>query len=257
MGIINACFSFYLLDTQAVGSTRALYLDYNLLSHAIDSEKWYIYILATRFRTSHPTVSRLQGDLEAKISDLQKKIQIEQKLRDGAYAMLKSLKNQNLRNDCEMKAVESQRRIDYLEGEMRKLQLRTGSVSSVSTGDSTPGSPGSARTASSLWSARQSSLNDEGMLPAPGTLPHGSKSPQPQRAGSGLRELMGTIGRPFGASPGHSGQATPKASSASGSQTSLGPEPVTKFGRQGVVDALSSFTFANDFWLFLVRLPPS
>ncbi|KAJ3034450.1 Serine/threonine kinase [Rhizophlyctis rosea] len=178
------------------------------------------------------------SDIDGKIADLQKKIQIEQKLRDGAYAMLKSLKNQNLRNDAEMKAVESQRRIEYLEGEMRKLQLRSASVSSISTGESTPTPTSPGQTRNVMWSARQSSLHDEGMVPA--STVGSSKSPQPARAGSGLREFMGTIGRPFGGSPGASNPGTPKAGSATGSQTSLGPEPVTKFDYLRLNTALTS-----------------
>ncbi|KAJ3299239.1 Serine/threonine kinase [Borealophlyctis nickersoniae] len=183
------------------------------------------------------------SNFDDKIAELQKKITIEQRTRDGAYQMMKSLTNANLKQECEQKALESQQRMEYLEGEIRKLQIRSNSGSSG--GESSPRTPvfgaSAASAAHPLWGSRQSSLNPDGL--ATPSAESGGKSPQSVRSGSGFRDLFGTMGKSFGTTssasagsthssshPGsHAGSLVGSQSSLGGSVSSLGPEAVTKF----------------------------
>ncbi|KAJ3161125.1 Serine/threonine kinase [Geranomyces michiganensis] len=63
-------------------------------------------------------------ELEGKIQDLRKKIEIETKCKNGAEHMLRELKDPNALQQCEMNVVDSQRRLDFLNKEMAKLQSR-------------------------------------------------------------------------------------------------------------------------------------
>ncbi|KAJ3078564.1 hypothetical protein HK102_004396, partial [Quaeritorhiza haematococci] len=63
-------------------------------------------------------------EFDQKITDLQTKIDIERKCKEGAVNMLNKLTDKNALEQCQMNVYESQRRLDFLEGEMRKLQLR-------------------------------------------------------------------------------------------------------------------------------------
>ncbi|KAJ3059654.1 hypothetical protein HK102_009887 [Quaeritorhiza haematococci] len=63
-------------------------------------------------------------DTDAKIAELQTKIAIERKVREGAAAMLKKLTDKNAREQCETNVQEADRRIEFLEEQMRKLQLK-------------------------------------------------------------------------------------------------------------------------------------
>ncbi|KAJ3010158.1 Serine/threonine kinase [Thoreauomyces humboldtii] len=63
-------------------------------------------------------------ELDGKILDLQKKIEIETKCKDGAQHMLRELKDSNALQQCEMNVVDSQRRLDFLTRELDKLELR-------------------------------------------------------------------------------------------------------------------------------------
>ena len=82
--------------------------------------------------------------LNAKISDLRVKIEIEKKCKDGAENMLHKLKDPSAVQQCELNVRESQRRLDFLSGEMTKLlakrQNATGTAGSV---DNIAGSVGS------------------------------------------------------------------------------------------------------------------
>ncbi|KAJ3079706.1 Serine/threonine kinase, partial [Quaeritorhiza haematococci] len=74
--------------------------------------------------------------VEAKIADLQTKIAIERKVKEGASTMLRNLKDKNAREQCEVNIMESQRRLDFMEGELRKLQSK---LTSSPAGGSSPG----------------------------------------------------------------------------------------------------------------------
>ncbi|RKO87475.1 kinase-like domain-containing protein, partial [Blyttiomyces helicus] len=150
--------------------------------------------------------------VDQKITDLLSKVAIERKVRDGARAMLDKLKDQNARQQCEMNAVESDRRLEFLEGELRKLQLRKWSTGA---GSSAPVDSSSADPMAPLYGSRSSSL--EGDLAGAGT-----RTP-PARSTSGSNifgNLLGTItGRGNAPSAGQS----PRSSSVSttGSQPTL------------------------------------
>lgn len=90
--------------------------------------------------------------LDAKINDLRSRIEIEKKCKDGAENMLQNLKDPSALQQCQLNVLESQRRLDFLSGEMTKLLAKrtnaTGHAGSVeefggsanSIGPSAPGS---------------------------------------------------------------------------------------------------------------------
>ncbi|KAJ3123102.1 Serine/threonine kinase [Nowakowskiella sp. JEL0407] len=85
-------------------------------------------------------------DIDTKIKDLEGKIQTERLCKEGAENMLKRLTDRTTIELCERELYESQRRLEYLEGEMRKLQIKqkkspldvTTSFGSVSSGGDSP-----------------------------------------------------------------------------------------------------------------------
>ncbi|KAJ3056882.1 Serine/threonine kinase [Rhizophlyctis rosea] len=70
--------------------------------------------------------------LDAKIADLRVKIEIEQKCKDGAENMLHNLKDPSAVQQCELNVRESQRRLDFLSGEMTKLLAKRQNATGVS-----------------------------------------------------------------------------------------------------------------------------
>ncbi|RKO88225.1 hypothetical protein BDK51DRAFT_24558, partial [Blyttiomyces helicus] len=119
-----------------------------------------------------------------KIADLLTKVAIERKVRDGALAMLEKLTDENARQQCEMNVVESDRRIDFLEGELRKLQLRQATAGSVDTVPAGPPTP--------IYASRSSSLEDDVSGGGMRASPHPVRS---SSSGSGIFEnLVGAFG---------------------------------------------------------------
>ncbi|KAJ3207761.1 Serine/threonine kinase [Dinochytrium kinnereticum] len=61
---------------------------------------------------------------------------VENRLLDAAKSMISQLNDQNARDQCEASVIESQRRLEFLEGELKALQLGTQSVSSAFSNNS-------------------------------------------------------------------------------------------------------------------------
>ncbi|KAJ3184872.1 Serine/threonine kinase [Gaertneriomyces sp. JEL0708] len=150
--------------------------------------------------------------IDQKIAELQKKITIEQTVYDGANKMLRNLTDRSARGQCEMNTLESRRRLEFLEGEMRKLQIRKGSVNSAATSPINGGAP--------TIGSRHSSLDDN--------IPVTVQS----RSGSG-QNLFGNLfgGRSNQPSPNPSGSATPsrRASNAGMDPSASSQGTVTNF----------------------------
>ncbi|KAI9101840.1 kinase-like domain-containing protein [Phlyctochytrium arcticum] len=131
--------------------------------------------------------------IDGKIGELQKKITIEHTVFEGANKMLRSLTDRSAKEQCEMNALESKRRLDFLEGELRKLHIRKASVSQEH---------GQAGYAPPIYNSRQSSL-ESGHEGAGGATP-------PQRVSSAQNmHSHGSTGRPGAPSPVSSGMTTP------------------------------------------------
>ncbi|KAJ3288335.1 Serine/threonine kinase [Rhizoclosmatium sp. JEL0117] len=69
--------------------------------------------------------------IQSKISSIQQKIDIEHKTQQGAKALLPNLTDEVLKEQCEHAIKESEKRLQYLETELHKLQVRKNLV----TGD--------------------------------------------------------------------------------------------------------------------------
>lgn len=68
----------------------------------------------------------LQKDSE-KVKECREKIKKEQMVLDGAIKMLQ-IATPNQKNMVEMSIIESKRRLEFLEGEMKKLEIRKVSI---------------------------------------------------------------------------------------------------------------------------------
>ncbi|TPX64063.1 hypothetical protein SpCBS45565_g06148 [Spizellomyces sp. 'palustris'] len=161
-----------------------------------------------------------KASFDAKIADLQKKISIEQTVYEGANKMFKNLTDRSAREQCEMNALESKRRLEFLEGELRKLHLRKASSASGSSASTDGLSDANGHI---VFGSRHSSL-DGGM---DAQHPGGSGTP-PQRISSGpnlfgnLMNLGRGLSGSTGPSPGPSTPATPtRRNSGGGSAPSI------------------------------------
>ncbi|KAI8848829.1 hypothetical protein BC829DRAFT_206820 [Chytridium lagenaria] len=61
--------------------------------------------------------------VQNRIAELQNKINVENRMLSAARAMIPQLNDQNARDQCEASVIEAQRRLDFLEGELRTLQI--------------------------------------------------------------------------------------------------------------------------------------
>ncbi|KAJ3022317.1 Serine/threonine kinase [Thoreauomyces humboldtii] len=188
--------------------------------------------------------------MDGKIADIQRKITIEQTLYDGANKMLKNLTDKSARDQCEMNALESRRRLEFLEGEMKKLRIRKQSVSAPNVNG--PLSSGPAGSIPNFGS-RHSSLDDgiDGHAhPASAT----GGGHRPSGGPNMLGNLMGNLGRGFagstastGATPSHSGTSTPVRNPSGGSSahsietsSTAGATGITSFDNMKYGTALTS-----------------
>ncbi|KAI8614387.1 kinase-like domain-containing protein [Chytriomyces sp. MP71] len=74
---------------------------------------------------------RTAQDVVTKINTVATKIDIERKTQAGARAMLPNLTDETLKEQCEATIADSEKRVQFLEGELQKLQLRKNMI----TGD--------------------------------------------------------------------------------------------------------------------------
>jgi hypothetical protein len=105
---------------------------------------------------SEAAASTAKGNIakiDIQMTDLKKKLSIEKKVKSGAQSMAKMLKDKNARAEIEYSISESQKRLDFLEGELQKLlvrrngeeqvlQLNTMSTSPTAATSSSSGSSG-------------------------------------------------------------------------------------------------------------------
>jgi classical protein kinase C/novel protein kinase C epsilon type len=64
------------------------------------------------------------ADMEQKIAEFQQKIKKEKMVLDGAMKMLQAQTSPAAKSMTEMSIIESRHRIEFLEGELRKLSLK-------------------------------------------------------------------------------------------------------------------------------------
>ncbi|KAJ3149573.1 Serine/threonine kinase [Geranomyces variabilis] len=106
-------------------------------------------------------------ELEGKIQDLRKKIEIETKCKNGAEHMLRELKDPNALQQCEMNVVDSQRRLDFLNKEMVKLQSRKRAAlaaAGIAVPDSADGNGGGAADDDYIPQGMQKRHSDPGSI---------------------------------------------------------------------------------------------
>ncbi|KAJ3217237.1 Serine/threonine kinase [Dinochytrium kinnereticum] len=63
-------------------------------------------------------------DIDEKIREISSKIEIEKKCKDGAQNLLSKLLDRNAIQQCEMTLLESQKRLDFLEDQLRRLYIK-------------------------------------------------------------------------------------------------------------------------------------
>ncbi|KAJ3361552.1 Serine/threonine kinase [Allomyces arbusculus] len=80
-------------------------------------------------------------DRDARITELQRKIDIEQTVRDGAAAMRAKLTDPNAIAQCDASLLESTKRLEFLHAQLARLTLGSGSNGSNSTTASPPNEP--------------------------------------------------------------------------------------------------------------------
>lgn len=68
------------------------------------------------------SIAPISEEVKLKIQDLENRIEIEKKVKEGAEHMLASLKDAVVRQQCESNVYDSQRRLDFLYSELNKLQ---------------------------------------------------------------------------------------------------------------------------------------
>lgn len=64
------------------------------------------------------------SDLDAKIRDIQRKLQVEQKVKEAAQLMRTQHKDRHAIEQCDQKVLDAQKRLDYLQGELSRLNTK-------------------------------------------------------------------------------------------------------------------------------------
>ncbi|KAL1924148.1 uncharacterized protein VTP21DRAFT_7183 [Calcarisporiella thermophila] len=83
----------------------------------------------------------MSADFEAQIRDIRQKLQVEHRLKDGAQSMRSKITDRLAQAQCDDRIAEIQLRIDYLQNELQKLEIRKSRKSS-SSGRAPSPSPG-------------------------------------------------------------------------------------------------------------------
>ncbi|KAJ1983685.1 Serine/threonine kinase [Dimargaris verticillata] len=64
------------------------------------------------------------SDVDSTINDIRQKIRLEQKMHDAAKQMRTQLKNRNALEECDITLLESEKRIDFLQQQLQRMQLK-------------------------------------------------------------------------------------------------------------------------------------
>ena len=98
-------------------------------------------------------------ELEARIKEVQSKIDQNKHLKEKAIELRQILKDRNAQLQCETQIKESQRYIDYFTEELRRLQTRGSRASFISMQSSVVDSPESGITSLPMVDSPEQSLN--------------------------------------------------------------------------------------------------
>ncbi|RKP40250.1 kinase-like domain-containing protein [Dimargaris cristalligena] len=64
------------------------------------------------------------SDIDSTINDIRQKIRVEQKMHEAAKQLRTQLKNRNALEECDTNLMESEKRIDFLEQQLQRMQLK-------------------------------------------------------------------------------------------------------------------------------------
>ncbi|KAJ3413318.1 Serine/threonine kinase [Chytridiales sp. JEL 0842] len=81
------------------------------------------------------------SSIDAKIAELTRNIQVERKVFEGASAMYTRLTDKTAKDQCQSSLIESQKRLEFLESELKRLKLNQGGGGGQGSPQNAPSSP--------------------------------------------------------------------------------------------------------------------